>query len=81
VQNWDVLSGARSSIKQQIANDGISEMEVLRLLAQAAVDKSNPEFKDDVRSRKFTIVNGTGIVNQTNVDVTKDYGITDANYR
>ncbi len=79
VQNWDVKSAARKNIKNQISN-GLSEQEVLKLLAQAAVDKSKPVYKNDVSSRKFTIVNGTGAVHGKLYDIEEEYGITYDNF-
>ncbi len=80
IQNWDVKQSSRISIKNSIKN-GASELEVLQLLAQAAVDKSDKKHQSDVKSRKFTIANGTGIVHGKNVDVEKQYGISDQNFR
>ena len=80
VQNWDVNNTSRSNIKNKIKN-GANEQEVLKLLAQAAVDKANSDFKADVKLRKFTIVNGTGTVHGKYYDINKQYAITDAKYR
>jgi peptidoglycan hydrolase-like protein with peptidoglycan-binding domain len=80
VQNWDVSATSRANIKNSIKN-GATEQQVLKLLAQAAVDKADSAYKADVWSRKFTIVNGTGIVHDTNYNLEKDYGITDAKFR
>ncbi|MDD2402624.1 MAG: M23 family metallopeptidase, partial [Clostridia bacterium] len=80
VQNWDVTSTSRTEIKNSMRN-GSSEQEVLQLLAQAAVDKVNDTYKADVRTRKFTIVNGTGTVHGKKFDIEKEYGITNARFR
>lgn len=80
VQNWDVSATSRANIKNIIKN-GATEQEILQLLAQAAVDKADSAYKADVRSRKFTIVNGTGTVHGIDYNLEKDYGITDASFK
>ena len=80
VQNWDVSAASRTNIKNRIKN-GATKQQVLQLLAQAAVDKADSTHKADVRSRKFTIVNGTGTVHDTKYNLEKDYGITDATFK
>ncbi|MGN0517771.1 MAG: CHAP domain-containing protein, partial [Acutalibacteraceae bacterium] len=70
VQNWDVKDYMGST-------SGKTEKQIQQMLVEAAVAKSKQAYKDDVRSRKGTIVNGSGVVHETNFYLDRDYGLTD----
>lgn len=74
VQNGSVKKAARDIINAKITT-GTTYKEKLAIIANAVADASN--YPDDVRSRKMTIVNGTGIVHQQQFNIA-DYGITDS---
>lgn len=80
IQNWDISLASDKYIKLQIAQ-GASEKEVLKLLAEAAVSNSDSDYQEDVRSRKFAIVNGGGHVHGKDYYMEKEFGLTDAPYR
>ncbi len=63
VQNGGVSSRAREEIKRQLARHPIeTELERRVIIANAVVNHSRPQFREDVRSRKLAIATGTGRV-------------------
>lgn len=63
VQNGGLSSGATAEIKQRLAEHPIQREQELRVIVASAVaNRSLPQFREDVRSRKLTIATGTGTV-------------------
>ena len=71
VQNWDPKDHMGST-------SGKSEKQIQQMLVEAAVAKSNQKYKDDVRSRKSCIANGTGRVHGKDYNLKNEFGLTDA---
>ncbi len=78
VQNGSV--DATDYIKQRMA-EGASEAEILRLMANAVADQSNPRWGEDVRARKLAIAAGRGRVHGKDYDLGQEFGLTDDSYR
>ena len=78
VQNWSI--DATDYIKQRIA-EGASEKEILRLMAHAIADQSDPDWQEDVRARKLAIAEGRGRVHRKDYDLEKEFGLNDVPYR
>jgi hypothetical protein len=81
VQNWACTSSRTKSINQKIKSGNLSEQEALKLIAQGAVDKSSEKNKDDVKSRKFTIVNGIGTVHGKSYNLQRDFDLTNKYFK
>ncbi|HEX8773837.1 MAG TPA: peptidoglycan-binding protein [Pyrinomonadaceae bacterium] len=63
VQNGSIKDSAREQIEREKAAHPITkERELRNIIGQAVADKSNPSFREDVRSRKITIATGSGKV-------------------
>lgn len=73
VQNGSVKSAAKEIINSQLSS-ATAYMKKLSIIANAVADASN--YPDDVRSRKMTIVNGTGVVHGKTFNLST-YDITD----
>lgn len=73
VQNGSVKAAARKIINSKMTGT-TDYMDKLSIIANAVADASN--YPDDVRSRKMTIVNGSGVVHGKTYQL-DDYGITD----
>lgn len=73
VQNGSVKSAAKEIINSQLSS-ATAYMKKLSIIANAVADASN--YPDDVRSRKMTIVNGTGVVHGKTFNLSA-YDITD----
>ncbi len=78
VQNGSIKQQAREQISKNSASRNISEKELIAVIADAVANAANPKWRDDVLSRKMTIVNGAGIVHKTKYDLEKQFGLTDA---
>jgi hypothetical protein len=55
----------------------LTDRERLEMIANLVADTSSPRWKEDVRQRRMTIVNGTGIVHGTHFDLGRQFGLTD----
>jgi len=51
------------------------EAEKMRCIANAVADSANPEWAADVRARKLTIANGSGIVHRMSFDLAKSFAL------
>lgn len=71
IQNWS--TGGNSAFINEVSII-TNELEKLLKISDRVVQKSNKDFQDDVKSRKYTIVNGTGTVHGI------DYDLSDASY-
>jgi len=70
VQNWSVKAGT------SIVNSSMTESQKLNAIAKSVVSQSASKWQSDVRSRKMTIVNGTGTVHRAFYNLV-DYDILD----
>ena len=57
--------------------EGVSERELLAIVANVVADTVNPRWREDVRRRRMTIVNGSGIVHGASFDLGRQFGLTD----
>lgn len=81
VQNGGFKQEQINAIKQKIKKGNLNEAEALKIIAQAAVDKSKQKYQNDVKSRKFTIVNGTGTVHGKSYNLQREFGLTDEKFK
>lgn len=81
VQNGGFTKERTKLIQQKIKKGNLSEQEALKVIAQAAVDKSRDEYQNDVKSRKFTIVNGTGTVHGKHYNLEREFGLTNKHFK
>ncbi|WP_233901782.1 hypothetical protein [Paenibacillus polymyxa] len=81
VQNGGFKQSQTNTIQQKIKSGNLSEQEALKVIAQAAVDKSKAKYREDVSSRKFTIVNGTGTVHGKSYDLQRDFDLTNNHFK
>jgi len=51
------------------------EAEKMRCIANAVADSANPKWAADVRARKLTIANGSGIVHRMSFDLAKSFAL------
>lgn len=82
--------GINDSIKAQIMMDidGLakdlsredSEVQRLRIVTNRRADAANPQWREDVRTRKLCIANGGGIVHGIHYDLEGQFGIRLAAY-
>ncbi len=54
-----------------------TEREKLEIIANVVANTVKPEWREDVRQRRMTIVNGVGVVHKTNFDLKRQFGLTD----
>lgn len=54
-----------------------TEQELIAIIANVAADTSLPQFREKVRARKMTIVNGFGQVHRHNFDLAREFGLGD----
>ncbi|MVX66634.1 SH3 domain-containing protein [Clostridium chromiireducens] len=81
VQNGSISSEAAKIIDTALAQKpDMNEKDLLKVIANAVADTSinNPE---DIRSRKISIVNGTGKVHGLMLDLDRNYGLSDSYWR
>jgi hypothetical protein len=80
VQNGSISAATEATIRADfasIAPGSPSDMEVARLrsIANRRAEAANPQFVEDVRTRKLTIANGTGVVHGVSYDLERQFGI------
>jgi hypothetical protein len=80
VQNGSISAATEALIRADyaaIAPASPSDIEVARLcsIANRRAEAANPEFVEDVRVRKLTIANGTGVVHGVSYDLERQFGI------
>jgi len=52
------------------------EWEIMKAVANAVAEASNPRWVEDVRKRKLCIANGTGTVHGRTYNLARDFDIT-----
>ncbi len=67
----------RMNQRQQQLGRNLTERERLEVIANLVADTSSPRWREDVRRRRMTIVNGTGVVHGTHFDLGRQFGLTD----
>jgi len=67
----------RAAEARATRGEGISERELLAIVANVVADTVNPRWREDVRRRRMAIVNGSGIVHGTSFDLGRQFGLTD----
>ena len=85
VQNGGVGPTALSLIERDFAaltpaETGSVEVAKLRIVANRVADSANARWREDVRSRKLTVANGTGVVHGVHYDLAGQFGLTLANW-
>jgi len=81
VQNGTIGTPAHSRIEQDFANlapgdPPVVETAKMRIVANRVADTANSRWKEDVRSRKLAVANGTGVVHGLHYDLAAQYGVT-----
>ena len=81
VQNGSIGATTRAQIERDFtsipagADTDAVEVARLRIVANRRAEAANPTWVEDVRARKLTIANGTGIVHGNHYDLDAQYGI------
>jgi D-alanyl-D-alanine carboxypeptidase len=65
------------TLLQQKQGRSLTEREVLTIVTNVLADTSSSIWREDVRTRKMTIVNGYGVVHRRKFDLAKDFGLSD----
>jgi putative peptidoglycan binding protein len=82
VQNGSIKPVVEAQIRRDFAalDPGLAgdDLEVarMRIVANRRAEASRPEYVEDVRARKLTIANGTGIVHGRSYDLAAQFGIS-----
>jgi hypothetical protein len=80
-QNGSISQEVRQQIQQDVAalpgtlNEQDLEVAKLRIVANRRADAANPEWREDVRTRKLTIADGSGTVHGRVYDLMGQFGI------
>ncbi|MBI3961990.1 MAG: hypothetical protein HY335_04480, partial [Deinococcus sp.] len=83
VQNGSIRPETKEEIWRQAnarANElgrPLGELELMEIIANARADAANPQFAEDVRTRKLTIVRGQGRVHGLTFDLARQYDLGD----
>jgi peptidoglycan hydrolase-like protein with peptidoglycan-binding domain len=78
VQNGGIKQSAREEIVSDLADQGVtSEQELRVIIAHAVADQARPEYREDVRSRKLTIATGSGKVHGA-IFLLRNWGLDDS---
>jgi hypothetical protein len=81
VQNGGISTEASKIIDTAITEKhNMTEKDLLKVIANAVADTATSNA-EDIRLRKMTIVNGTGTVHGFMLNLDKDYGLSDSNWR
>lgn len=81
VQNGSISTDAAKVIDATLVQKpDMTEKELLKVIANAIADTSNNNV-EDIRMRKMAIVNGAGNVHGFALNLDKDYGLSDSNWR
>src|SRR2546426_7961180 len=81
VQNGSINTVVQAQIQRDVAGlDAVlqgDDLEVARLqiIANRRAEAANPQWVEDVRQRKLTIANGTGVVHGRRYDLATQYGV------
>jgi hypothetical protein len=81
VQNGTIGPAAHSLIERDFAalapgDPDVVETAKLRKVANRIADTANVRWREDVRTRKLAVANGTGIVHGVHYDLAIQYGLT-----
>lgn len=71
-----LIEQGRATLQQRLGRS-LTEREMLTIIANVVADTSLPEWREKVRVRKMTIVNGHGKVHGRQFDLARDFGLTD----
>jgi hypothetical protein len=80
---WHQVRGRDAQIRDRIAaaersrGGSLTERERLSVIADVIADTSSERWREKVRARKHTIVNGRGTVHGQQWDLERQYGLTD----
>ncbi len=79
---WLDARGRRALLERRLADHRAvhgepSERERLAIIAGVVADTVKPQYREGVRRRRMTIVNGTGVVHGTRFDLERQFGLTD----
>src|SRR6516165_10162507 len=69
VQNGGMGSKGRLDSASRQLSAGMSALDRRRMIAQVVTESITGQFKDDVRSRKMCIANGSGTVHGSSYDL------------
>lgn len=75
-----IIEQGRATLQQRLGRSP-TEREMLTLIANVVADTSLPEWREKVRVRKMTIVNGHGKVHGRQFDLARDFGLSDQPWR
>ncbi len=81
VQNGSINTVVQAQIQRDVAGLDAAlqgdDLEVARLqiIANRRAEAANPQWVEDVRQRKLTIANGTGVVHGRRYDLATQYGV------
>lgn len=81
VQNGNIPTSANTLIQQDFAgiapgDPGLVETARMCSIANRIADTANPQWREDVRTRKLTVANGTGTVHGVHYDLAGQYALT-----
>ncbi len=81
VQNGTIATSAQTLIEQDFAKLAPGDPDVLetarmRNVANRVADTANIRWREDVRTRKLAVANGTGVVHGVHYDLAAQYGLT-----
>jgi hypothetical protein len=76
-QNRAVLTQQRRADFGRQNGRAPQERDLLAIIANVVADTVLPQYREDVRSRRMTIVNGRGRVHGDNYDLERQFGLTD----
>jgi hypothetical protein len=81
VQNGGINSTALAAIQREIAalpagDPDVIEAARMRSAANRVADSANPRWREDVRSRKLVVANGTGVVHGVHYDLAAQFALT-----
>jgi hypothetical protein len=81
VQNGGIGPNALTLIEQDFAmmppgDVDVVEVARMRAIANRVADSANIRWREDVRQRKLTVANGTGVVHGLHYDLAAQFGLT-----
>src|SRR5262249_20645446 len=76
VKDRERLIAERRAAEQQRLGRPLHERELMAIIANVVADTALPRWRENVRRRKMTIVNGTGRVHGRDWDLERDFGLT-----
>lgn len=81
VQNGGIATSALTLIEHDFAALGLADPDALeaariRAVANRVADSAYPRYREDVRSRKLAVANGSGIVHGVHFDLAAQFSVT-----